>query len=117
MSDVVFKAGDGAIRLVIDTSGMTDAQAKAAVQRAGQTLGPIMGASLGSAMMGPWGAALAAAGTAAGFGAYGVKQWMALESAQVDLAAALGIEVPPAIAPVDARNGGILVKDAHAPRR
>ena len=36
---------------------------------------------------------------------------------EIDLAAALGIEVPPAIAPVDARNGGILVKDAHAPRR
>jgi hypothetical protein len=36
---------------------------------------------------------------------------------EIDLAAALGIEVPPAIAPVDARNGGILAKDAHAPRR
>src|SRR6202142_4543379 len=30
---------------------------------------------------------------------------------EISLAAALGIEVPPAIAPVDARNGGILVKD------
>jgi bacterioferritin len=36
---------------------------------------------------------------------------------EIDLAAALGIEVPPAIAPVDTRNGGILMKDAHAPRR
>jgi bacterioferritin len=36
---------------------------------------------------------------------------------EIDLAAALGIEVPPAIVPVDARNDGILVKDAHASRR
>ena len=36
---------------------------------------------------------------------------------EIDLAAALGIDVPPAIVPVDAKNVGILVKDAHAPRR
>jgi bacterioferritin (cytochrome b1) len=36
---------------------------------------------------------------------------------EIDLAAALGIDVPPAIVPVDVKNVGILVKDAHAPRR
>jgi bacterioferritin len=36
---------------------------------------------------------------------------------ETDLAAALGIDVPPAIVPVDAKNVGILAKDTHAPRR
>jgi bacterioferritin len=36
---------------------------------------------------------------------------------EIDLAAALGIDVPPAIVPVDVKNVGILAKDTHAPRR
>ena len=36
---------------------------------------------------------------------------------EIDLSAALGIDVPPAIVPVDVKNVGILAKDTHAPRR
>jgi bacterioferritin (cytochrome b1) len=36
---------------------------------------------------------------------------------EIDLAAALGIDVPPAIVPVDVKNVGILAKDTHASRR
>jgi bacterioferritin len=36
---------------------------------------------------------------------------------EIDLAAALGIDVPRAIVPVDVKNVGILAKDTHAPRR
>ena len=91
MSQGVFKIGDGAIKLILDTSGMTDAAARGAVMRAGAALGPAMGTAMGAGIMGPLGAAIAAASAVAGFGAYGVKQWAGLQSAQVDLAAALSL--------------------------
>jgi bacterioferritin (cytochrome b1) len=36
---------------------------------------------------------------------------------EIDLAAALGIEVPPAIAPSEQKNGRNQIQDTHAPRR
>jgi bacterioferritin len=36
---------------------------------------------------------------------------------EIDLSAALGIDVPPAILPVDGKNGEILAKDTHASKR
>jgi bacterioferritin len=36
---------------------------------------------------------------------------------EIDLAAALGIDVPPAIVPPEPKNGRNQIQDTHAPRR
>jgi bacterioferritin len=36
---------------------------------------------------------------------------------EIDLAAALGIDVPPAIVPPEQKNGRNQIQDTHAPRR